>query len=358
MRISFVTPGLTLSGGMLAIVGFANGLAERGHVVSLVSPRGRYDSLVDLVDAQVRLIWTRRSARPAPGRHLANALTALDLATAIPRCDALVATYTPTAIPVLLGAGLGRGRAYWIYADYPEMFASRPVERWILTALPRHFHAVATYSRASATELARLAETKAAVVGLGLPRWDHFRPSPSPAPRPPVALYVGDARPRKGLADFLEAATIAQRSVPGLRLQIVTKDEPRITCPVPFEHVIRPSDEALAVLYRGCGVFVSTSWFEGLGIPPLEAMACGAPVVVTDQRGARDYARNGENCLVVPIQAPEQVARAMVRIFREHRLAERLRQAGYHTAHGYRWEPALDRFEAVLGVSKAHANVS
>src|SRR5262249_7341019 len=131
-------------------------------------------------------------------------------------------------------------------------------------------------------------------------------------------------------------------------LCIVTKDEPAISCPVPFRHWVRPTNRALADLYRGCGVFVSTSWVEGLGIPPLEAMACGAPVVVTDQRGARDYAVRGGNCLVVPACAPKTVAQAVVRVLPDPRLARRLGEAGVRTAERYRWGPALDRFEAAL----------
>jgi glycosyltransferase involved in cell wall biosynthesis len=351
MRIAFVTPGLTLSGGMLAIVGFANGLAERGHAVSLVSPRGQRDALVNQVGLNVRLAWTRSRVQPVPGQTLVNAWLALQLAAAVPRSDALIATYTPTAIPVLVAAILGKGRPYWVYADYPEMFSSRPIERWMIGALPRFFRNIVTYSQASAEELARLAGVQATVVRPGLPRWECFAPPSEDVQRSRVALYVGDSRPRKGLSDFLKAAEIARRSVPDLHLQIVTKEDLRISSTVPCDHLIRPDDRTLADLYRSCGVFVSTSWFEGLGVPPLEAMACGAPVVVTDQRGARDYAVDGENSLVVPIQAPEKVAQAMIQILTTPDLAQRLGHAGLQTAQLYRWEPALDRFEAALGIS-------
>jgi glycosyltransferase involved in cell wall biosynthesis len=141
---------------------------------------------------------------------------------------------------------------------------------------------------------------------------------------------------------------VAQRSLPDLRLYVATKDRAEIQSPVPCTHVVRPSPAELAELYRRCGVFVSTSWAEGLGIPPLEAMACGAPVVLTDQRGARDYAVDGENCLMVPVRCPERVAQAVVRILTDSHLASRLREGGLRTAADYRWEPALDRFEAAL----------
>ncbi len=352
MRITFVTPGLTFSGGMLAIVAFANGLAARGHSVTLVSPRVWSAALVQSIGSHVRIVSTRSSIQPSSSNAMMNAFLAVDLASVIPHSDALVATYTPTAIPVLLAAGVGRGIPYWIYADYLEMFSSRPIERLIIRELPRHFRKVVTYSQASVDELLGVANVRATVVGLGLPRRHLFTPPCEKVARPPTALYVGDARPRKGLSDFLAAAAIVQKSVPDLRLQIVTKDHPSIRSSVPFDHLVAPDDGALADLYRGCGVFVSTSWFEGLGVPPLEAMACGAPVVLTDQRGARDYAVDGVNALVVPIQAPQKVAEAMVRVLGDSALAQRLGRCGIETAQRYSWESALDRFETVIGARR------
>jgi glycosyltransferase involved in cell wall biosynthesis len=275
----------------------------------------------------------------------------MELAQAVPLSDVLVATYTPTAVPTLLAHWHGRGSPAWLYADYPEMFARRPVERWIGRTLPRLFQRILTYSRASIDELPSVARGRARVVGLGLPSWDHLGPPASDVMRPRTALFLGDARPRKGLADFLEAMALAQQSLPDLRVYVATKDSSEVRSQVPFTRVVRPSPAELVELYRRCGVFVSTSWAEGLGIPPLEAMACGAPVVLTDQRGARDYAVDGQNCLLVPVHCPERVARAVVRVLSDPTLARRLSEGGLGTAEAYRWGPALDRFEAALAES-------
>jgi glycosyltransferase involved in cell wall biosynthesis len=299
----------------------------------------------------VRLRWTASPDAPAPGRWRANARLAGELAGATPPSDVVVATYTPTALPSLLAAARWRARACWLYADYPEMFAARPVERWLLRLLPRCFPLVVTYSRASADDATSAGARQVAVIGLGLPRAELFRPPPPDYQRPPVALYVGDGRPRKGLGDFLAGAALAYPQLPALRLVVATKDDSPVTSPVPTQRLVRPSDAELAVLYQTCGAFVSTSWYEGLGVPPLEAMACGAPVIVTDQRGARDYAVDGVNALVVPIQSPSAVAGALVRLFENPSLAARLSQAGPATAARYTWAAALDRFEAALTAS-------
>jgi glycosyltransferase involved in cell wall biosynthesis len=77
-------------------------------------------------------------------------------------------------------------------------------------------------------------------------------------------------------------------------------------------------------------------------------MACGAPVVLTDSRGVREYARPGENCLLVPIRQPEALAAAILRVLDDQVLRDRLRLEGPSTAARFDWQTAGDRFEAAL----------
>ncbi len=357
MRISFVVPGLTLSGGMLSVIEIANALSRRGHDVVLVSPRVMDESR-HLLDDTVRVTWTRSGLVPLPNRHLTNAIIALEMAALTPPSDFLVATYAPTAIPVLFAAHLGRGQPYWWYADYEEMFEARPVEARILRHLPRYFRRILANSGPAAEDIHTLSGAQAVRVGIGLPTRHNFGPPTSETDRAQVAMYVGDSRPRKGLDDFLAAAEIARHSLPELRLVVVTKDEPSIQSSIPYQHVVRPSGQTLGDLYRSCGVFASTSWYESLGLPAIEAMACGAPVIVTDQRGARDFAVDGENALVVPVQSPHAVAAAMIRILRNPELARALSRSGLATAARYRWEQTTDRFEAALGIAPMASGVA
>src|SRR2546428_168743 len=61
---------------------------------------------------------------------------------------------------------------------------------------------------------------------------------------------------------------------------------------------MRPRRDRLAAVYSSCEIYLCPSWDEGLGMPPMEAMACGAAVVTYDNGGCRDYARDGETALV------------------------------------------------------------
>jgi len=62
----------------------------------------------------------------------------------------------------------------------------------------------------------------------------------------------------------------------------------------------------------------------------------------------REYARHGENCLMVPPRDPGALANAMARVLTDATLAERLRRNGPPTAARFKWDSTVDRFEQAL----------
>lgn len=348
MRLSFVLSSLQLSGGVQVVVEYANRLAARGHQVNLVTPRGA--CAPEVTQRIARGVTVCESAASLGARH--NLVTRLRLMwslwRALPPSDIIIATHTPTIVPVCLATLGRRSQRAWLYMDYAEMFQARPIEGWLLRHGPRGFDRLATLSEAGRAAARQAGAQQATVIGLGLTDEEHFVPQARAANAQPVAMYLGDGRPRKGLADFLAAAEAAQQSVPDLHLLIVTKDRPELTTALPVEHIVKPERSALPDLYRRADVFVSTSWGEGFGLPPLEAMACGVPVALTDSGGVRDYARPEENCLLVPPHAVDQLAAAMIRLLNDRAFAQRVGQAGVTTAAHFQWEACVDRLEAVL----------
>lgn len=100
----------------------------------------------------------------------------------------------------------------------------------------------------------------------------------------------------------------------------------------------RPSDDELAELYASSDVFVLPSFLEGMPVPPLEAMACGGAVVLTDCMGTRDYAVNQGNCLMVRSKDSDSLANAILRVINDDSLSGKLRRNGPSTAAPWTYE--------------------
>lgn len=353
MRICFILSSLRLSGGVQAVIEYANRLTARDFEVSLVAPGCSQDPEIETqVSPRIRICLAGRAPakKGGPARLLQ---LAVQMARTVPRSDVLVSTHTPTTLVSLLsGKIMRKGRCIWLFQDYREMFAGRPVEMWLMRNALRWHRCAMVDSEYSRQELRRYAKGSITVVGVGLSDQDLLQPAPEAEivqpPNPPAIMYLGDERPRKGFADFLQAAEIVQDRVKNVRLWVASKNELNFRSSLPYDYLHRPSRQELAWRYARCSVFVSSSWREGFGLPPLEAMACGAPVVLTDSGGVREYAETERNCLMVPARHPAALAQAIIRVLSDQELAQHLRRNGPPTAARFSWESAVDRFQRSL----------
>jgi GT2 family glycosyltransferase len=157
---------------------------------------------------------------------------------------------------------------------------------------------------------------------------EHFRPV-EVRKRYPI-LCVGDERPWKGTDTVLAAG----RQL-GLHVErYAGKDLPQ---------------SAMAAEYCSADVFVVGSRFEGFGQPGLEALACGTPLVTTDNGGSRDYAIHGQTALVVPPGDVDAIAAAIRRLREEPELAALLRRNGLDLVQRrFDWDRSAAELEEFL----------
>ncbi len=98
------------------------------------------------------------------------------------------------------------------------------------------------------------------------------------------------------------------------------------------------SSPEAAALMNAATAFVFPSWYEGFGVPVLEAMACGAPVIASDIGAHREI--TGDAALLVLPRESEAIARAMRRVGEEHGLSISMREKGFARVALYSWDSA------------------
>jgi glycosyltransferase involved in cell wall biosynthesis len=186
---------------------------------------------------------------------------------------------------------------------------------------------VSEFTLCETVELLRVPEERVRVVGNAID--SAFVPD-GPAVEGEYVLAVGTLEPRKNLHRVAEAARIA-----GVELRVVG---PRGWGGVDSTDWLGPvDDEELARLYRGALCLAYPSLYEGFGIPVLEAMACGTPVV-TSRGGATEEVAGGAAVLVDPLDSESIAAGLSETIARR---AE-LRELGLARARAYTWDGVAD----------------
>jgi alpha-1,3-rhamnosyl/mannosyltransferase len=237
----------------------------------------------------------------------------------------------------------------------PELF-SAPIRanfRGLAGPLARRAEIVLTGSQASARDIAqhlRVAPERIHVTPYGVePR---FRPAPAgPALRArlgidrPYVACVGTLEPRKNLVTALRAfARVSERLGDEVALVVVGGRGWRNEA---FEEELRSvrgkvvltgflSDEDLVGVIAGARCFLYPSLHEGFGFPPLEAMACGTPVVTSATSSLPEVV--GDAGLLVDPRDVEAVAAAVERVFADDALHDALRAYGLDRAASYTWE--------------------
>ena len=110
-----------------------------------------------------------------------------------------------------------------------------------------------------------------------------------------------------------------------------------------FEYHYRPVRERLRKIYTSCDIFLCPSWYEGFGLPSMEAMACRCSLVTTDTGGCLEYAIDGQTALVSPPRDINALSQNLIRLLDDDVLLKALSENGYRKAHEFNWKENCDR---------------
>lgn len=264
--------------------------------------------------------------------------------------------------------------------DHPE-WLNKNFARWYRFMLPRLVHtarhviAISEFTRQRIVATTGLSADKISVIANGVGA--AFQPVPASGqasmrrvlglPDGPYALSVGSLEPRKNLASALKAWQRALARLPeDWHLVVVGaagdprvfSDSERADWPERVVRLGRVEDEWLPALYSAAECFIYLSLYEGFGLPPLEAMACGTAVLISDidvmNEVVGDYSTNCStdcptNCAikVSPLDI-DDIANGLLTIAHDPDLRRSMGERALQRAADFGWEKTASQTQALL----------
>ena len=248
----------------------------------------------------------------------------------------------PLALPEILGSAVKRA--------YARLLIERAAARASAILCPSDFTAKELVKYVGADP------AKLTIAHLGLDQ--HWKTEAVPHQEPdglPYLLYVGNVKPNKNLTVLLQAFRLVMGRIPhrlvlagrmrgfGTGDDAVLRQAQALGERVRFTDEI--SDENLISLYAGAAALVLPSLYEGFGLPVLEAMQMGCPVLSSNAASLPEI--GGDAALYFNPRSVESLAACLLRV-QDEPLMQQLRDAGWHRAQTFSYAQCAEATSAVL----------
>ena len=244
-----------------------------------------------------------------------------------------------------------------IHELYPNNFHPKdPTSREKKSAVQRadHIICISKNTQKDLIDIFNIAPEKTSVVYLGVAFPSDNHAAKKEVLAAPYFLYVGLRGGYKNFKAALQAFALSSDLKTGYKFVCFgggefRKEELQLISDLGLNSndVLHKSgsDELLACLYRGAAAFIYPSLYEGFGIPPLEAMSCGCPVICSDRSSIPEVV--GDAGHYFNPTNPDDIKDAMETIVSNYALREQLKQKGVETVKNFTWEKCANETQKV-----------
>lgn len=353
MKITFVIPGLNLTGGIRVVSIYAELLAKKGHTVTVVSPDQRLPTLKEKIKSALK--W--KGYKFESGFNQTFFLNAnykvniLDkhrpvVSEDVPPADIIIATFWNTA-EWIVNFPESKGKKVYFIQHY-EVHPWLPVER-VKATLNLPYEKIVVSQWIADTLLAMHGSNQVKVVSNGVDSQQFYGDKRGKQLKTTFGIMYS-LRSYKGCHIAFKAFEKAKLVNPNIALVAFGSEEPNEELPLPegTKYYCLPKQTELASIYGMCDAWLFSSSTEGFGLPILEAMACRTPVIGT-RCGAAEMLINNTNGFLVDINDSEAMSHAMCVVSNMSDEAwQEYSLSAYLTSTKYRWEDTVAMFEEAL----------
>jgi glycosyltransferase involved in cell wall biosynthesis len=249
--------------------------------------------------------------------------------------------------------------------EHPEWYSKSYARwyRWLLPRMAKRCRLIITVSEFSGRRIHEvLGVPQARIRVVPLAADERFRPLPDSeiqvvlgrrGIRQPYLIAVGAMSSRKNLSRLLEAWAGVQGDLEGLQLVVIglgglafSDMSAGIILPPKTQHLSNVTDADLVALYGGAVALVYPSLYEGFGLPPLEAMACGTPVLAANVTALPENL--GDDALYFDPLDTRDIAKAIRRVATDKSLRDELSRRGLARAAGFSWDRTASQIDEIL----------
>ena len=257
-----------------------------------------------------------------------------------------------------------------IHLRFPQYLPSRlgyayaRSSLWVAAHRSARVLTVSEASKRDILEYFRVPESKVTVIYNAIDERFHEEPPADEVMRvqeryqltDPFILYAGNIKPHKNLERLIEAFHMVRRGeLEHIKLLIIGDEISKYATLRRAVHRYKlhkhvrffgfVPDATLAILYRLARVFVFPSLYEGFGLPPLEAMASGTPVITSNLSSLPEVV--GDAAMLIDPYQPDAIAGAMRRVLQDERLRDDMRERGLARVREFSWARSVKQVREI-----------